>query len=194
MSTISDNLWPEDIKSQEFLKPQEILETQAKHLTKQTRGLVEGEVVREEFAAKEGEEARIVLKFEIFSSRAQKRMKLFEVSHQSETIYPVALEPPTDTLPEYLQERVYVEGRPGIADAAIRQIGHSHLAQFIGTPGRWVDREWIAGTPLKFVEKVKLILQMQTVKSAVMSLLAKSQTTDDSKVTEETTDLEGHEQ
>lgn len=168
MSSISDDLWPDDVKSQEFLTPDEILTKQAGHLTERTGGLIAGNVVREEVKS-ESEETKVVLRFEIASARVDKRIKLFEAAHRDGFEYPVSLTPPSDELPNYLKEKYY---QPGMSE--IMSIITQNQFDLLKQKGCWIENDWVASSPIAFANKVQSILSMPSVKSAVMSLLAKS--------------------
>jgi hypothetical protein len=63
VSTYTQDLWPDDIKAEAVVSPQEMLEEQARHLEFRTQGLLIGYVVRNEH------EDRIILRFEVEAPR-----------------------------------------------------------------------------------------------------------------------------
>ena len=156
MSSIQRDLWPDDIRSEEVLSPEEILKYQAEQLEKRTNGLLAGDVVKHE------NEDRIVLGFEVVAPRAQVRARLFEVQHRLEYGYPALIVPPDERLPDFLKAQVY---RPShsIADV-MRSI----------EPGKWVKNEWLASSPSEFSKTVETVLARPGVKAVVLSLLARS--------------------
>jgi hypothetical protein len=163
MTPLKRDLWPEDIKSDDAITPFELLEHQAELLERRTNGVLSGDVVRHET------EDRIVLGFEVVADRINERQRLFEVQHRPEFEYPVAIVPPDDTLPDYLKSRRYVPSPREMVGVIAPAIG-SVFAQ----KGDWVKNEWLATSPDEFVIKIETILQMPTVKAAVISLLSRA--------------------
>ena len=158
MSTIIRDLWPEDIKSEEVISPQAILEYQAKRLEARTNGRLAAHVVRS--ATKD----RIVLGFEVESPLAGSRVRLFAAQHRLDFEYPVAVVPPDDSLPEYLQERFY---RPSWQEA--------HSPAYDEPPsGEWVENKWVASSPAEFSKMVENVLAQRAVKATVLSLLSRA--------------------
>jgi len=156
MSSVMRDLWPEDIKSEEVISPEEILNHQASRLETRTNGLLVGHVVKHEA------EDRVVLGFEVEAPRADSRVRLFEVQHRLEFEYPAAIVAPDEKLPDFLRQRVY---RPGIADA----LETSSLMK----TGKWVENEWIATSPAEFSQKVQDVLANPAIKAMVLSLLSR---------------------
>ena len=68
MSNVIRDLWPDDIKSEETVSPQTILEYQAEQLAKRTNGMLSAHVVRSVA------EDRVVLGFEVKSLIAGSRV------------------------------------------------------------------------------------------------------------------------
>lgn len=150
--TVMRDLWPDDIKSEDVISPEEILIHQASRLEARTNGLLTGHVVK--LAGKD----RLVLGFEIEAPRAGRRVRLFEVQHRLEFEYPAKVIPP-EGLPDFLKDRVY---RPGG--------GVGSLMEELG--GKWVKNEWIASSPTEFSNKVEEVLASAAVKAIVLSLLS----------------------
>lgn len=163
MSSILRDLWPDDIRSDEVLFPEEILKYQAKLLEERTNDLLAGDVVRHE------NEDRIVLGFEVVATHAAVRARLFEVQHRLENAYPALIVPPDEELPSFLNDRIYRPGRRGMISDAMEM-----AAQVAGRPGEWVKNEWLATSPKEFSEKVEAVLSRPGVKAVVLSLLARS--------------------
>jgi hypothetical protein len=159
MSTIIRDLWPEDIKSEEVISPQAILEYQAKRLEARTNGRLAAHVVRS--AAKD----RMVLGFEVESPLAGSRVRLFAAQHRLDFEYPIAVIPPDDSLPEYLRERVY---RPSMAEAL------AGAAYRVTSSGEWVENKWVASSPAEFSKMVQDVLAQRAVKATVLSLLSRA--------------------
>lgn len=164
MSSVMRDLWPEDIKSEEIISPEEILNHQASRLEARTNGLLVGHVVKHEL------EDRVVLGFEVEAPRADSRARLFEVQHRLELDYPAAIVPPDEELPDFLKTRVY--------HASLSEVTAS-LAEFADTkklltmPGEWIENEWVATSPTDFSEKVENLLAHPSVKAIVLSLLSR---------------------
>jgi hypothetical protein len=150
------DLWPDDIKSQEVISPEEILKHQASQLEARTNGLLAGHVVRH------AGEDRVVIGFEVEAPRADTRARLFEVQHRLEFEYPAAIVGPDIRLPEFLKERVYQS--PPLRTAA----------RDLMEPGRWVENPWIASSPSEFSEKVEALLARPSLKGIVLSLLSRA--------------------
>jgi len=158
MSSVLRDLWPDDIKSEEVISPEEILKYQARLLEEKTNGLLAGDVVKHE------NEDRIVLGFEVVAVRADARARLFEVHHRREYEYPAAIIPPDEKLPEFLKERVYHPSVEEVSQAVERMMGS----------GDWVENQWIASSPGEFSKKVETVLASAVVKAVVLSLLSRS--------------------
>ena len=156
MSNVMRDLWPDDIKSEDVISPEEILKGQASCLEERTGGQLAGHVVR-----REGED-RVVIGFEVESVRAGSRVRLFEVQHRLEYEYPAAIVPPDARLPEFLKENVY---RPSLGDA-VRSLQIRK--------GEWVKNEWLASSPTEFVDKMAMVLGSAAVKGIVLSVLSRT--------------------
>ena len=154
MSTAMPDLWPESIRSDQVLAPEEILTQQANALRVRTNGLLTG-VIRKTTA-----DDRIVLGFEIGSPRFEAQYRLFEAQHRPDVEYPVSLIPPDEKLPNYLKAQYDVPGPPILRN------------DFGFTQNNVVVNKWVAKSPSEFTEKVREILKSPTVKSRVLSLLA----------------------
>jgi hypothetical protein len=156
MSNVIRDLWPDDIKSEETVSPQTILEYQAEQLAKRTNGMLSAHVVRSVA------EDRVVLGFEVKSLIAGSRVRLFAAQHRLEFDYPVALIPPEDRLPQFLQPEVYEPGPQGYPvddDSGI---------------GGWVENKWVAASPAEFTNKVEAVLAQPVAKAVVLSLLSRA--------------------
>ena len=163
MSNVMRDLWPDDIKSEDVISPEEILKGQASCLEERTGGQLAGYVVRHE-----GEE-RVVIGFEVQSVRAGNRVRLFEVQHRLELEYPAAIVPPDASLPDFLKKRVY---RASIGEMTKQA---SQTIRAITTrPGEWIENEWIASSPSEFVDRVAEVLGSASVKGIVLSLLSRT--------------------
>lgn len=154
MSNAIRDLWPDDIKSEDVISPEEILNHQARLLEDRTGGLLVGHVVRHE-----GED-RVVLGFEVEVTRTGNRVRLFEVQRRLEYEYPAAIVPPNERLPDFLKKRTY---RGGLI-SNVRAM----------TEGKWVENEWVASSPTEFSQKVGEVLDGGVVKGIVLSLLARA--------------------
>ena len=154
MSNAIRDLWPDDIKCEDVISPEEILNHQARLLEDRTGGLLVGHLMRHEV------EDRIVLGFEVELARTGKRVRLFEVQHRLEYEYPATIVPPDERLPDFLKEEVY---RPGPVDA-VRAM----------TEGRWVKHESVASSPTEFSQKLQKVLQGAVVKGILLSLLSRA--------------------
>lgn len=149
--TIMRDLWPDDIKSEDIISPEEILNHQASRLEARTNGLLTGQVVK--LAGKD----RLVLGFEIEAPRAGRRVRLFEVQHRLEFGYPAKVIPP-ESLPDFLKDQVYRPPSLGLPQLAFE--------------GRWEKNEWVASSPTEFTNKVEEVLASAAVKAIVLSLLS----------------------
>ena len=153
MSTVIADLWPDDIKADDVISPEEILDHQARLLEQRTNGLLTAEV------AKHTAEDRVVIGFDVQSVRSGNRVRLFSAEHRVDFEYPIALSPPAE-LPAFLKAEVY---EPGF-----------DFAKAMGVAARIVTNPWVASSPAEFSEKVRDMLASPTVKAAVLSLLARS--------------------
>jgi len=164
MSNVMRDLWPDDIKSEDVISPEEILKGQASCLEERTGGQLAGYVVRHE-----GED-RVVIGFEVESVRAGSRIRLFEVQHRLELEYPAAIVPPDASLPDFLKKRVY---RASFDDIA-KVVNAASSRAVLTRPGEWVENEWVASSPSEFVDKVAEVLGSASVKGIVLSLLSRT--------------------
>lgn len=167
MSTVIRDLWPEDIKYEDVISPEEILNYQAAQLEARTNGLLVGDIV------KHVGEDRITLGFEVQARLTDKRVRLFGVQHREEYEYPVAIQPPNEELPDYLKERVYEQSFGDVIGSVARATKPILMATEIATaPGKWVQNEWVASSPEQFTKKVEELLSRPAVKAIVISLLS----------------------
>jgi hypothetical protein len=186
MTNNDSDLWPEDIRNQEFIAPLEILNEQAKHLEQRTNGVLIGETHVQEVIEEEKVQ-RISIRFEVHAPRIDKRVKMFEVVHQPELEYPVALIPPEDDIPNYLKEKYY---QPG-AGEIMKLVNTAHLfSTMMQSKGSWVENEWVATSPIVFRQKLKDILSMASVKAIVLSLIAKSNRSEEASSETQSSDSE----
>jgi len=177
MSTIVRDLWPTDLVAEDVLGPQDILEYQAKLLTRRMNSLLQGQVVKTDTGD------RIILGFEVNAPKIDVTKQLFTVQHQSDAEYPVLLVPPDDDIPRYLQEQVLIPGQPERRIPSVMKTLNSvfqneHMNEDTIVPAeepRLLVSEWVAASPEQFSNKLERILNSSTVKSAILSLLAKSQ-------------------
>jgi hypothetical protein len=158
MTSPLQDLWPDDIRTQEVASPRQILDWQAEALIRRTGGLVLAEVVQSET------NDRIILGLEGEATGVRERARLLEVQHLPGRLYPAAIVPPEEQVPDFLKKTRYI---PTMGDAA------RALAQF--DRGRQIENEWVASTPIEFADKVRKALSSPSVKSIVMSLLARAQ-------------------
>jgi len=157
MSATIRDLWPDDIKTEDVVTPQEILDRQAIALTDRTNGLLVGQVVRDQTSD------RIILRFEVEAPKPRTRISLFRVEHRESFEYPAAIIPPAGKLPDYLKESVY---RPSLME--------SMTSPLSTLQGKWITNEWLATSPKKFAEKIEELLSRADVKATVLSLLARA--------------------
>ncbi len=162
MASTALDLWPQDIGSEDVLTPEEILKAQAAAIQVRTNGLIRGEILRHE------SDDRIVLGMEIVSLRVDSRVRLFEAQHRREFEYPVAIKSHQSGLPSFLQAKYFVQGTISGSDFGLGQVMKEAI-------GGWQTNEWVANSPMEFTELVGKILGTSEVKSAVISLIARSQ-------------------
>lgn len=154
MPSVIAALWPDDIKADDVISPEEILDHQARLLEQRTNGLLTADVV------KHTAEDRVVIGFDVQSVRSGNRARLFSAEHRVDFEYPIAMTPPAE-LPAFLKAEAY---EPAIGT----------LPAMAGILGRTVKNPWVAASPAEFSEKVRGMLAAPTVKAAVLSLLARS--------------------
>ncbi len=155
MSSVIADLWPDDIKADDVISPEEILDHQARLLEQRTNGLLTADVV------KHTAEDRVVIGFDVQSVRSGNRVRLFSAEHRVDFEYPIAMSPPAE-LPAFLKAEVY---EPGIGDM-VTAASRFH--------GRSVTNPWVASSPIEFQKKVQDMFAQSSVKAAVLSLLARS--------------------
>lgn len=162
MPTVTRDLWPPDIKTDEAISPMEILRHQGDLLESRTNGILRGVVV-----GMESDDRRII-HFDVEALRLQTKSRLFSVEHRREYEYPVRVMPPTEDLPDYLQSHRYVPGRGGIGTFGIPK----DILE--GSKGKWVEDRWVATSPQEFTEKIGEVLATPAVKAVVLSLISRS--------------------
>jgi hypothetical protein len=166
MATVMRDLWPDDIKCEDVISPEEILEHQANRLEARTNGVLVAHVVR-----LVGDD-RVVIGFEVESPRAATRVRLFEVQRRLEFEYPAAIVPPEESIPEFLQARVYRPGPGDVLSAESLASAASLMEKF--RRGEYVENKWVASSPTEFSKMVEEVLAMPAVKALVFSLLSRS--------------------
>ncbi len=166
MSAVFHDLWPADLVAEDVLSPQEILEEQAEQLTRRMNNILQGRVTRLEG------EGRVILGFEVIAPRIDQTKRLFTVQHQSDAEYPALVVPPDDNLPGYLKgRREFLPGSP-LAGVMAMEAVRVAMESINPTP---VDVEWVATTPNEFEQRLAKVLKSSAVKSAILTLLSRSQ-------------------
>lgn len=161
------HFFDDDINSEDVRSPKEILSEAGEELESRTRK-VSVEISEDVL------DDRVVLGFVIKNNEHQMALKLFEVLHRREFAYPVSIIPPPSGLPEFLQKRRYDPGTPGIAEVMAVTSKIRAIAAMQGTPGRFVDNEWVCSTPREFVGKLKELFSKDYVKSQLISIISPS--------------------
>ena len=167
MSAVFHDLWPADLVAEDVLSPQEILEEQAEQLTRRMNDLLQGRVTRFEG------EGRVILGFEVIAPRIDLTKRLFSVQHQTDAEYPALVVPPDDDLPGYLKGKSDVPAGSPFAVAMAKGEAIQRAMKPLFPPP--IDMEWVATTPKEFTDRLARVLASSSVKSAIVSLLAKSQ-------------------
>lgn len=164
------SFWPDEINSNEVLSPREIMNEAGEELENRTGKLA---VVIQESRL----EDRVVFAFWVTQRESKVTLNLFEASHQLNKPYPVAIVPPEDDIPGFLKEKRYVSGTPGIS--AVTAVQRAVMQQVTGgTPGRYVENEWVCATPTEFEEKLTELFSEDYVKVRIISLIASSRSED----------------
>jgi hypothetical protein len=158
-----NDLWPDDITSEAVLSPARILLDQAEALATRTNNLLEGQVRRRE----DGD--RVILGFEIVPRNIDTRVRLFEVHHRTDFGYPAAIVLPDSSLPDYLKEKRYVPSGSNLLDALMTSPTTVREGK-----GSWIENDWIASSPQKFIEKIATVFALPVIKTSVLSLLARA--------------------
>jgi hypothetical protein len=161
------SFFDDDINSEDVRSPNEILSEAGVELESRTRKL--SVAISEDVL-----DDRVVLGFVIKNKDHQMALKLFEVMHRREYAYPVSINPPPSQLPEFLQKRRYKPGTPGIAEVMADFSSFGAITALQGTPGRFVDNEWVCSTPREFMGKLKELFSKDYVKSLLISIIAPS--------------------
>lgn len=173
------DLWPDDLRVEEVVAPEEILQEQADYLTKRMGSLILG------FVEKSISENRIDLKFIVKSNRFDAQYCLFTVMHRKEFDYPVAIDPPDIDLPNYLKKQYYQPSvTESVSDALKAGNQFNTLGLLLSSSGKTIENAWVAATPKEFSDKIGVILKSAEVRSVIVSLMAQAQRhgkTDDTK-------------
>lgn len=156
------DFWPDDITAADTISPRQIMERAGAELTRRTRVLT---VSVDENRLSD----RMVLAFRVKNQSYGIEFGLFEVSHRLDQTYPVLIDPPDSDIPEFLQRKRFVPGRAGLFETT-QTLGIMALTH--GTPGRYVENEWVCATPAEFREKLKKLFTLDHVKTRILSLQA----------------------
>jgi hypothetical protein len=156
--------WPDEINSDEVLSPEDIMHDAGIELEKRTHRLTvsipESQI-----------DDRVFLAFEV-KNREGTIFNLFEVSHRIGQSYPVAIDPPSFTIPDFLQRERYIPGTPGIGNIEAFPVSKSVREAMLGTQGRNVTNEWICATPAEFKSKLTSMFGRDEIKVQIINLLA----------------------
>jgi hypothetical protein len=154
------SFWPDDITAADAISPRQIMERAGEDLTRRTKVLT---VSVDETPLSD----RTVLVFRVTNLNYDIDFNLFEVSHRPDQTYPVLIDPPASDIPEFLQRKRYVPGQPGLSSAFVGAGLHRVMQ---GTHGRYVENEWVCGTPAEFTEKLKKLFALDHIKARILSL------------------------
>jgi hypothetical protein len=158
MSAIANDLWPDDIQTDEVRSPRAFLEEQARNLEIRTEKLLISEIVDNTNSG------ITTLSFEVFVPSIRLQVSLFTVKHRDGVNYPVSIIPPDEELPNFLKEEYTVKSKP-----------FAVISDYDTTFGRKetvVKNEWIASSPIEFHDKLAKILKTSTIKARIISLIA----------------------
>ncbi len=177
MSAVLRDLWPADLVAEDVLGPEEILDEQAQLLTRKMNNLLQGKVVRTVM------DDRVVLGFEVYAPRLDQTKRLFSVQHGLELEYPAVFVRPSEEIPRYLRKEVLIPGHPEtkttrvpLGSKAIWMVPvEPEVVLSPATEARIEVNELVACSPYEFREQLEKVLSSTTVKSVILSLLAKSQ-------------------
>jgi hypothetical protein len=164
MSTVQDDLWPDELRTTEVLSPKEILTGQTAALEAKTNGLLKASI--DEKAA----EDRRILRFVVSSPRVDQKLVLFEVHLYRDLEYPAAIIPPDLKLPNFLKREYYEPGMKDITNA----IGASTFRTVLESEGQWVKNNQVADSPAEFKHRLQELFSSPAVKSLLISMLAKA--------------------
>lgn len=145
--------WPSGISLSDTKSPEQILQAAKEEWETTSKGLLTLELQPAE--SQSGNAMMIVHAKDIPGNRTT---TLFSVVHRKEEVYPVAIQPEKDDLPNFLKKTYY---KPGIRDISVAGMG-----------GYEVQNKWVADTPAEFRTKLEEIFNDTNVKQAVFSLLA----------------------
>lgn len=154
--------WPEEIKSMEILSPDQILQEAAIELQDRVQKLFV-DIKHSTY------EDRKTLSFFIENRLSKRSANLFEVSHLRTSPYPVLISPLHNDLPAFLQRKRLVRGTPGLMSGT----GGFNIPHeiFSGTPDKYVENEWICGSPQELKEKLVKLLRADAVKSVIFNVM-----------------------
>lgn len=155
------SFWPDEINADVVISPIEIMEEAGAELEQKTLRLAV--TVRTTQLSD-----RVVLAFEISNHSAQTTVNLFEVSHQIEQPYPVAIDPPEYRIPEFLTRIQLVPRRPGKIENFVTTVAPRNLQTI---PESYVENEWICATPTEFKKKLTELFARDDVKARIITLL-----------------------
>lgn len=160
------SFWPDDITEDELRTPREILQAAADELGQKVTRL-HADIVERQSGT------RITLSMVLTCSNTNIQVSLFEVLHEKGTPYPALIDAPTESMsiPTYLQREQYIPGKPSLLAPQNWSQMLARYEHVAGTPGRWVENEWVCATPAEFSEKLTKLLARDDIKVQIVSLL-----------------------
>ena len=162
--------WTDDINTDEVRSPSDIMADAGEELESRT-GKLTVSIVESQL------EDRVVFAFEVMQLESRATRNLFEASHRLDQSYPAVISPPAPDIPEFLKKERYIPGQP--RDSAV-SVAANFRRMVEGTPGRFVENEWVCVTPVEFKDKLTELFSKDYVKVQIISLLATTRSEEDS--------------
>lgn len=152
--------WPAGIDLMDTASPLEILITAQNEWEKSSGGKL---TLAFQEAHTESGHAMIIVHAKFIPGN--RTATFFSVVHRLKAPYPVLIQPDEENLPDFLKKNYRTVG-----------IGEIGTRAFYG---REIENKWVSDTPKEFRSKLKDVLNLGSVKSVVLSLLAHSPTAGD---------------
>ena len=161
-SLLPAGIFPDD----DPIEPEELLRGLASDIETQSHGRLQADIVRK------SSEHRVDLEFDVVVRNGGRRLTLLAVARQVASPYPVAVDPPKFSLPDYLKSRRYVPERRR-SPAEIAMVYDSEMRRD-PSAGTVVENRWVAHSPSELQALLKEIFASSEVKAALISLYASS--------------------
>jgi hypothetical protein len=163
------SFWSDEINLKDLRSPAEILQDAGTELRNRTESRLDVQVIEISHSD------RSTLVFQVENLSTRKTLGLFDVSHQLETPYPAVINPPNNTIPEFLKKKRFVPGTTGFGTGGALAAFTATMGKVLeGEPGKHIENNWVASTPTEFKRLLTELLSRDDIKSRIIALLSDS--------------------